>query len=292
MGADNRALWDQLAAPFPSDQVESLPKQLRKEDRERADCSVARRGVCADEKPCGGYHARSIHLDYIGHAGVTMRLNAVDPTWTWEPMALSPVGTPLASDGGMWIRLTVLGVTRLGFGDAAGKTGPNAVKECIGDALRNAAMRFGVGTYLWSKSEAAQVIKAGGDPDAEATPPPAPQQQRRTGPAHTAPATVEASQREPEPPSTEEEPPPPGVDPSTGEVTTDTQPKAQSLADKARGKRTDATLRAVFEEAQAAGLLRTEVLGPDGHRVPLAAVISVRRAELMAAAREAEQAAG
>lgn len=51
----------------------------------------------------------------------------------------------------MWIRLTVCGVTRLGYGDAQGKTGGDAMKERIGDALRNAAMRFGAALDLWHK---------------------------------------------------------------------------------------------------------------------------------------------
>lgn len=163
---DFMARMDQLAAPFPPERVEKLPKQLSKGDRDRYQC---REGTpaSADGHYCGGFHARAIHLDYVGHAGVTDRLNAVDPFWSWEPMALTQLGTPLFTDGGMWIRLTVLGITRLGFGDAAGKSGPNAIKEAIGDAIRNAAMRFGVATYLWSKSDAAKAIAAGGDPDAD-----------------------------------------------------------------------------------------------------------------------------
>ena len=78
----------------------------------------------------------------------------VDPEWTWEPVAVEPSGLPmLDSNGGLWIRLTVCGVTRLGYGDADGKRGGSAVKEAIGDALRNAAMRFGVALDLWSKEE-------------------------------------------------------------------------------------------------------------------------------------------
>jgi hypothetical protein len=49
-------------------------------------------------------------------------------------------------------------------------------------------MRFGVGTYLWSKSEAAQLLSAGGDPDVDAAPAPAKRQQAHQGgpsqPAH------------------------------------------------------------------------------------------------------------
>ena len=44
-----------------------------------------------------------------------------------------------------------------GFGSADGKTGPNATKELIGDALRNAAMRFGV-----ALDDRHPVIEAGG----------------------------------------------------------------------------------------------------------------------------------
>jgi hypothetical protein len=54
-------------------------------------------------------------------------------------------------NNGMWIRLTVCGVTRLGYGHAEGKTGGDAIKEVIGDALRNAAMRFGAALDLWHK---------------------------------------------------------------------------------------------------------------------------------------------
>jgi hypothetical protein len=149
---------DLLSAPFAADELEKLPKQMRGKDDDKGKCERGTR-YSADGHYCGGWHARSIHLDYVGHAGITDRLNAVDPLWTWEPMAFTPHGTPLMSDGGMWAKLTVLGVTRIGFGDAAGKTGPNAIKECIGDFLRNAAMRFGVATYLWSKSEAAAAKK-------------------------------------------------------------------------------------------------------------------------------------
>lgn len=95
-----------------------------------------------------------VRLAYVGHAATTDRLLSVDPAWTWEPVAVDERGLPLLDEhGGLWIRLTVAGVTRLGYGDAGGKKGPNAVKEAIGDALRNAAMRFGVALDLWAKEE-------------------------------------------------------------------------------------------------------------------------------------------
>ena len=95
-----------------------------------------------------------VTLDYVGHAATTQRLLEVDPEWSWEPLALDDRGLPAFDPiGGLWIRLTVCGTTRLGYGDAAGKKGPNAVKEAIGDAIRNAAMRFGLALDLWAKED-------------------------------------------------------------------------------------------------------------------------------------------
>lgn len=173
--------------PFEQDEIEKLPKQMRRDDKDRYQCRQGT-NASADGFSCGGYHARSLHLDYVGHAGITDRLNAIDPLWNWEPMAFTQNGTPLISDGGMWGYLTVLGVRRIGFGDPAGKSGPNATKELIGDFLRNAAMRFGIGTYLWSKSESALAKKLGEEP-----PEPEPQQQQQQ------------PTQEPEPPWTKEQ---------------------------------------------------------------------------------------
>ncbi len=87
-------------------------------------------------------------LDYVGHAAVTNRLLMVDPEWTWEPLALDADGLPAQDKAGnLWIRLTILGVTRIGVGDGKNQ------KERIGDAIRNAAMRFGVALDLWAKEE-------------------------------------------------------------------------------------------------------------------------------------------
>lgn len=149
-----------LSKAFEQDEIEKLPKQLKRNDDAKYGCKPGTQ-ASADGYHCGGYHARSMHLDYIGHAGITERLNQVDPWWTWEPMGLTEAGTPLLSDGGMWGRMTVLGVTRIGYGDPGRNSGPNAIKETIGDFIRNAAMRFGVGTYLWSKSESALAKKRG-----------------------------------------------------------------------------------------------------------------------------------
>lgn len=133
----------QLRAPFPDNQVNALPKPYQKD---------AAKGNCRE---CGGYHGLpAVHLAYVGHAALTDRFLDVDPEWAWEPVAFASDGLPaFDKNGGLWIRLTLCGVTRLGYGDAQGKSGPNAVKEAIGDALRNAGMRFGAALDLWHKGD-------------------------------------------------------------------------------------------------------------------------------------------
>lgn len=130
-----------LREPFEKHQINLLPKPYKK-DSESGKC-----------KECGGYHGLpAMHLEYVGHAALTARLLDVDPAWNWEPVGFDAQGLPaLDKDGGLWIRLTICGVSRLGYGDAQGKTGGNATKERIGDALRNAGMRFGAALELWHK---------------------------------------------------------------------------------------------------------------------------------------------
>lgn len=89
-------------------------------------------------------------LAYLSHSWVTQRLLEVDPEWSWEPLAFDSDGLPkFDENGGLWIRLTVLGVTRYGYGEPQGRDAFDKRKGAIGNALRVAAMRFGVGLYLW-----------------------------------------------------------------------------------------------------------------------------------------------
>lgn len=135
-----------------------LPKPLRK-DAEKGKCDV-----------CGGWHGLpAIHLDYMGHAEVTLALIEVDPLWTWEPLAIDDGRPAIHKEGNrlvMWARLTMFGKSIIGVGTCeAGKGDPE--KELIGDFLRNAAMRFGIGTKLWSKATDADpaVERSGGGYD-------------------------------------------------------------------------------------------------------------------------------
>lgn len=169
--ADRMRMWAALAEPFPPEDVEHLPKQLSRDDKVKGRCEFSNRGVCADDKPCGGWHAKSIHLSYIGHAGITTRLNEVvgPENWTLEPYAHDQYGLPMMGHQ-FWVKLTVLGVTKMEIADNY----KNA-QEALGDGLRRAAMRFGIGTYLWSKSERAGAL-AEFRPDVEAEPQQPPQQ--------------------------------------------------------------------------------------------------------------------
>lgn len=131
-----------LRRPFPAESVGKLPK--------------------------GG-----VMLDYVGHAAVTDRLLTIDPHWSWEPFAIGADGLPALDRGNnLWIRLTICGVTRIGVGDG------KSAKECIGDAIRNAAMRFGVALDLWAKEDLVEFAQAATaaprrdlEPPADAPPP-------------------------------------------------------------------------------------------------------------------------
>jgi len=140
-----------LRQPFPLHQISKLPKPTKAQtDEVKADYTKGIRCTV-----CGAWHhPKVVHLDYVGHAALTDRLLDTDPAWYWEPLSFDSSGLPvLDKDGGLWIRLSVCGVTRLGYGDAQGKSGGDAMKERIGDALRNAAMRFGAALDLWHKGD-------------------------------------------------------------------------------------------------------------------------------------------
>lgn len=178
---DLRKLRDQ----FPAEVIGKLP---------RVTCTKCSRGQCDEGhrkircEDCKSYISeRHIHLDYVGHADVTIRLIDVDPEWTWEPQATDPdpeilkaamaSGNPEivrmvianappkferdrnGSPVGLWINLTVGGSVKPGVGSCPANQN-DAEKVLIGDALRNAAMRFGVAVDLWAKGDRA-------DPSAE-----------------------------------------------------------------------------------------------------------------------------
>lgn len=137
-----------LRAPFPEHLIGRLPKPTKPQ----TDCPYSEKRKCTI---CNGFHhPKVVHLDYVGHAALTDRLLDADPNWEWNPLAFDEKGLPLLDKiNGLWIKLTVCGQSRLGYGSPDGKTGGNAIKEAIGDALRNAAMRFGAALDLWHKGD-------------------------------------------------------------------------------------------------------------------------------------------
>ena len=158
-------------------------------------------------KDCGQSitHAH-LHLSYVGHAHITERLLDTDPQWYWRPMgrdipdavmaaaiatgdhlmvqavisAYPPKIIEIPGPNGrvehiMWGEVIVHDenggeVVMPGVGDATGKNwDPNAVKEMIGDLLRNAVMRHGTGLEMWKKEDADRAKRerngAGGNAD-------------------------------------------------------------------------------------------------------------------------------
>lgn len=154
-----------LREPFPAAEIRYLPRVWCGTCRDmKGACKSHQRVKC--QKCRNNISSAHIDLAYVGHAEATNRLLNIDPAWKWEPVALDEKGLPQHDqNGGLWIRLTVCGVTRLGYGNAEGKRGGDAVKEIIGDAIRNAGMRFGMALDLWTSSDL-EIAEAGPKDDA------------------------------------------------------------------------------------------------------------------------------
>lgn len=142
-----------LRAPFDASEIGKLPRVTCPtcSDKKRT-CDQHKKQKC---ETCGAYISTAhIHLDYVGHAGVTDRLLRIDPGWSWEPVAWTTDGFPAIITAGteswLWVRLTVCDVTRFGVGTAAAGSF-ELPKQLISDAIRNASMRFGVALDLWAK---------------------------------------------------------------------------------------------------------------------------------------------
>jgi hypothetical protein len=158
-----------LREPFRESEIRYLPRVWCGNCRNAPGkcCQSHQKRQC---RTCGqSLTPAHIDLKYVGHAEATNRLLNVDPTWNWEPVAVDANGLPqFDQNGGLWIRLTVCGVTRMGYGNAEGKRGGDAIKEIIGDAIRNAGMRFGMALDLWTSSDL-EIINNGG-PETQETP--------------------------------------------------------------------------------------------------------------------------
>lgn len=182
-----------LRVPFTDEYIGKLPRITCKDcsDKDKQ-CGRHRQEKCAE---CGNYiSTEHKHVDYVGHANVTDRLLEVDPEWTWQPQATDPdpellkaaiaTGNPeivqkvignapprfgrdrYGNPVSLWIYLTIGGATKPGVGSVPSNQF-DAEKVLIGDALRNAALRFGVALDQWVKGDRADptaenAIAAGG----------------------------------------------------------------------------------------------------------------------------------
>jgi len=111
-----REILEALLAPFPDDEIEFLPRAQS--------------------------NGKALGLAYIDARAVMRRLDAVVGPANWEYDF-----DPLSADGKMVRgRLTVLGVTKCDAGESDQEGEP--LKSAVSDALKRAAVHFGIGRYL------------------------------------------------------------------------------------------------------------------------------------------------
>ncbi len=261
MSGETTVDLSKLRTPFAPELVGKLP---------RVTCRACSEGRCGDHQKskcdeCGNYiSSRHIHIDYVGHADVTDRLLSVDPEWDWQPKAEDEHGLPLFDTDknggpvGLWIRLTVGGVTRLGYGSCPSNQN-DAVKVLIGDALRNAAMRFGVALDLWAKGDRA-------DPAAENATASAGHASRRGSGQSAADAFENAAPAAPRQNGNGQQrgqvsrpAQPQGAAPAAGE---DIDIDAQAFADEAHAASVLSEMEAIHKRAREAGKLAALVRNP------------------------------
>lgn len=108
-----------------------------------------------DPKIVGKLPKGGIQLDFVGHADITRILIEIDPNWRLVPIAWEngrPACNIVNDMATMWFEMTLLGTSRLAIGSAKANS-QDLDKVLYGDALRNGAMRFGIGLSLWTKQE-------------------------------------------------------------------------------------------------------------------------------------------
>ena len=296
-------IWAELRKPFTPGEVGKLPRVTCGDcsDR-RKECSKHSKSKC---NVCGAWVSeKHIHINYVGHADVTSRLLEADPEWGWDfrskdvdphvLAAAAATGDPeviqavldnappkfdLDRNGepvGLWIKLTVGGVTRLGYGSVPSGQA-DAVKVLIGDALRNAAMRFGVALDLWAKGDRA-------DPTAENATASAGRASRRGGgqsagdvfeqaaPAHGRSRQAHHAARSPVPL------PRLSLLPLT---TARPDQDAQQYADQAHGATTLGEVKEIHQKAREAGKIGAFIRSPSsGKTGKLALYINWKRKQL------------
>src|SRR4051794_880883 len=112
-----REIVDALAASFPEDEIEFLPRAHS--------------------------NGKALGLPYIDARSVMRRLDAVvgPANWSFDFDVVSPDGKMVKG------RLAVLGVTKCDAGEAS--TEDEILKSAVSDALKRCAVHFGIGRYLY-----------------------------------------------------------------------------------------------------------------------------------------------
>ena len=116
---------------------------------------VLRDYAVPDPKIVGKLPKGGATLDFVGHADITRILIEIDPHWRLVPIAWEngrPAVNIVNDMATMWFEMTLLGQARLAIGTAKANS-MDLDKVLYGDALRNGAMRFGIGLSLWTKQE-------------------------------------------------------------------------------------------------------------------------------------------
>jgi len=117
--------------------------------------SVLKDYAVPDPKIVGKLPKGNTQLDFVGHADITRILIEIDPHWRLVPIAWEngrPAVNIVNDMATMWFEMTLLGQARLAIGTAKANS-MDLDKVLYGDALRNGAMRFGIGLSLWTKQE-------------------------------------------------------------------------------------------------------------------------------------------
>lgn len=108
-----------------------------------------------DPKIVGKLQKAGTTLDFVGHADITKILISIDPHWRLVPIAWDngrPAVNVVNDMATCWFEMTLLGQARLAVGSAKANSA-DLDKILYGDALRNGAMRYGIGLSLWTKQE-------------------------------------------------------------------------------------------------------------------------------------------
>ena len=110
-----------LAAPFPEDEIEFLP-----------------RAISQGQQGC-----RALALAHIDARAIMRRLDAVvgPGNWSFTYDVVTPDGKKVRGE------LTVLGVTKCDAGEAKDEAEP--LKSAVSDALKRCGVHFGIGRFLY-----------------------------------------------------------------------------------------------------------------------------------------------